>query len=158
MLQHSASAGDEGDGLWLPLTQYAVKSGISTSTIRRKIKANSILYRVEKGRYLILFNESNNALARQPTSVTQPVRVETSGSETNGPTQPLGKTPSEQELSLVPLMEKTVHMVTEVFEQTLKEKDGRIYKLEKRNGELELSLAEVKTLVHALEEKYNVRY
>lgn len=157
MSQH-VSAGNEGDGLWLPLTEYAVKSGISTSTIRRKIKADSILYRIEKGRYLILFNESNNALARQPTSVTHPVGVETAGSETNGQTQPLGKTPSEQELNLVPLMEKTVHMVTEVFEQTLKEKDGRIHKLEKRNGELEQSLAEVKTLVNALEEKYNVRY
>jgi hypothetical protein len=38
---------------WLPLTEYALRSGMSISTLRRKIKSNSIEYRMEEGRYLI---------------------------------------------------------------------------------------------------------
>lgn len=38
---------------WLPLTEYALRSGMSISTLRRKIKANSIHYKMEDGRYLI---------------------------------------------------------------------------------------------------------
>ncbi|MGE3261422.1 MAG: hypothetical protein AB7K68_06565 [Bacteriovoracia bacterium] len=38
---------------WLPLTEYALRSGMSISTLRRKIKSNSIHYKMEDGRYLI---------------------------------------------------------------------------------------------------------
>jgi predicted site-specific integrase-resolvase len=33
---------------------YAIKKGVSLSTLRRHIKANKIPYRVENGRYLLL--------------------------------------------------------------------------------------------------------
>lgn len=42
---------------WLPLTEYALKSGMSISTLRRKIKANSIRFKLEDGRYLISCDE-----------------------------------------------------------------------------------------------------
>ncbi len=38
---------------WLPLTEYALRNGMSISTLRRKIKANSIEFKMEEGRYLI---------------------------------------------------------------------------------------------------------
>jgi hypothetical protein len=38
---------------WLPLTEYALRSGMSISTLRRKIKSNTIDYKMEEGRYLI---------------------------------------------------------------------------------------------------------
>jgi hypothetical protein len=38
---------------WLPLTEYALRSGMSISTLRRKIKSNSIDFKMEEGRYLI---------------------------------------------------------------------------------------------------------
>lgn len=38
---------------WVPLLDYAVLKGISTSTIRRYIKANKIEFKVIKGRYLL---------------------------------------------------------------------------------------------------------
>src|SRR6476661_5705530 len=40
-------------GNWVPLMEYAVKSGISLSTLRRHIKANKIRYKIEKGRYFV---------------------------------------------------------------------------------------------------------
>ena len=43
-------------GDWVPLMDYAMKTGISLSTLRRHIKANKIHYRVENGRYLLNLN------------------------------------------------------------------------------------------------------
>jgi len=43
--------------LWLPLTEYALRSGMSISTLRRKIKSNTISYKMEEGRYLIRGDE-----------------------------------------------------------------------------------------------------
>lgn len=39
---------------WIPLLDYAMKSGVSLSTLRRHIKANKIQFKVENGRYLLL--------------------------------------------------------------------------------------------------------
>lgn len=45
---------------WIPLVEYALKKNISLSTLRRYIKANKILFRVENGRYLI-FDENGHS-------------------------------------------------------------------------------------------------
>lgn len=39
---------------WIPLMDYAIRKGVSLSTLRRHIKANKIPHRVENGRYLLL--------------------------------------------------------------------------------------------------------
>ncbi len=46
-----------GNDNWIPLMDYAMKKGVSLSTLRRHIKANKIKYRVESGRYLLWDNE-----------------------------------------------------------------------------------------------------
>ena len=38
---------------WLPLAEYAIRTGISISTIRRRIKANAIGFKLDDGKYLI---------------------------------------------------------------------------------------------------------
>lgn len=38
---------------WIPLMDFAIKKGVSLSTLRRYIKAKRIPYRIEKGRYLL---------------------------------------------------------------------------------------------------------
>jgi hypothetical protein len=40
--------------------EYAIKKGVSLSTLRRHIKAKKVQYKVEHGRYL-LFDESSPA-------------------------------------------------------------------------------------------------
>ncbi len=44
---------------WLPLTQFAIREGVSVSTLRRKIKSNKVTFRLEEGRYLILSNDND---------------------------------------------------------------------------------------------------
>ncbi len=39
--------------MWIPLLDYAMKKGVSLSTLRRHIKAKKIPYRIENGRYLL---------------------------------------------------------------------------------------------------------
>lgn len=39
---------------WISLMDYANKTGVSLSTLRRHIKAGKIPYRVENGRYLLM--------------------------------------------------------------------------------------------------------
>src|SRR5689334_8908707 len=39
---------------WIPILDYAVLKGVSTSTLRRYIKAKKISYKIENGRYLLL--------------------------------------------------------------------------------------------------------
>lgn len=45
---------------WIPLVDYAVKTGVSLSTLRRHIKANKVQYKVENGRYLLHFEGSSD--------------------------------------------------------------------------------------------------
>lgn len=47
----------DAQGEWLPLMDYAIKKGVSLSTLRRYIKANKVQFRIENGRYLI-FDDS----------------------------------------------------------------------------------------------------
>ncbi len=142
MSQHVSETCNESDGLWLPLTEYSVKSGVSLSTIRRKIKSNRIQYRLEKGRYLILFDD--NRIESAPPVIKMESRPK--------PTPRL-----VERAETTPGME-SVRMVSDAFEHALKEKDERIRLLEKRNKESEDRLKELQLLIRVLEEKFAVRY
>ena len=69
---------NESVGQWLPLIEYSIKSGVSLSTIRRKIKSNSIPYKLEKGKYLILFQ--GNPQSWDGVTDTSPKRTDTQSS------------------------------------------------------------------------------
>ena len=150
----------EGGGLWLPLTEYAVKSGVSLSTIRRKIKSNTIPFKLEKGRYLILFQESEVSTRELTPVATIPTAAIAKLMEE--PSRPLTRPIPQTQLSAdrwdFPLFDRAVKMISEAFEHTLKEKDERIRLLEKSNQEQDERLSELKTLVTVLEDKYRVRY
>lgn len=65
---------DEIVGQWLPLIEYSVKSGVSLSTIRRKIKSQSIRFKLEKGKYLIFFEgnvRNGNELREQSVMASE---------------------------------------------------------------------------------------
>lgn len=147
----------EPDGVWLPLIEYSLKSGISTSTVRRKIKSNDIPFRLEKGKYLILL--SNGSLIPKTTKPFTSVFPQQENTQAS-PAHPKGvaKPEKQSEFMMLPFAEKAVKMVGEAFERTLKEKDERIRLLERRNEELEDMLQELRLLVRVLEEKYEVRY
>src|SRR4051812_39569036 len=59
--------GSDAMGEWVPLMDYAMKTGISLSTLRRHIKANKIRYKLEDGRYLLEYRGgADRGLPPQP--------------------------------------------------------------------------------------------
>lgn len=69
------------NGNWVPLMDYAMRKGVSLSTLRRQIKANKIEYRVESGRYLIWFEgdlDSANSDGQVPAPKARDFSTESS--------------------------------------------------------------------------------
>lgn len=142
-MTHSAPRPDDASsGTWLPLVEYSIKSGLSLSTIRRKIKSNALPFRLEKGKYFILFaGTESRPSAQAPLAMAAPV-------------------------PLVPQAPRTVAVSEDAsvqtrflsYERQLREKEERIRLLEIANRELEQRLEELRILVKVLEEKYEVRY
>lgn len=173
MTHNSPQTASEGSGIWLPLVEYSLKSGVSLSTIRRKIKTNSIPFRLEKGKYLILFSghwqiqprgEYHETLQR-PQTVAESPRVFQSADfrPPPSPTQISSVVPSVPprpniDLAQLPLLERAVKMVSDAYETTLKEKDERIHLLEEKQREMGERIAELQLLVKVLEEKYSIEY
>jgi len=175
MSQHVSNTCDESNGLWLPLTEYSVKTGVSLSTIRRKIKSNSIQYRLEKGRYLILYQREDqksgfsplngvpadiNRWQDQPLSrIHQQVAQMAPIPMQAAPAPAAAAVPAPgAEQQLLPQVEKAVALVSDAFEYAVTEKESRIRQLERTNRSLEERVEELKLLVKVLEEKYHVRY
>ncbi len=65
---------------WLPLIEYSNKHNISISTLRRRIKDNSIAYKLEDGKYFIVDDSVEKASrGRKPImiqAVSAPERLE----------------------------------------------------------------------------------
>lgn len=146
MAQHDRQTCDESSGQWLPLTEYSVKTGVSTSTIRRKIKSNSIQYKLENGRYLLLLDDLDESMNTMNVNTSRPTPVEKAQTNTAVKAAPVG------------VIDQSVRIVTSAYERTLKEKDERLALLQRQNQELRERLDELRTLVQALEDKYEVRY
>jgi hypothetical protein len=49
---------------WIDLAQFATKYGVSQSTLRRRIRANTIAYRLERGKYFL--QDSPEVLSEAP--------------------------------------------------------------------------------------------
>lgn len=143
---------NENNGLWLPLIEYSMKSGLSLSTIRRKIKSNSLPFRLENGRYLILFSDSathNPMQTAPPPPRPRPAAL--------SPQRRWFQTPPPPPKPLATEDDQT-KILTEAYELALREKEARIKLLEKNNNELQERVTELQLLIRVLEEKYDVRY
>jgi hypothetical protein len=60
---------------WIPILDYAVLKGVSTSTLRRYIKANKIQYRIENGRYLLRADARPRAQSWDGAGVNEGISV-----------------------------------------------------------------------------------
>jgi hypothetical protein len=60
---------------WVPMLNYSLKHKVSLSTLRRRIKAQLIDFKLEAGRYLIKDVEISNSINNYPktSSLTQDV-------------------------------------------------------------------------------------
>jgi len=108
---------------WIDLAQFATKYGISQSTLRRRIRANTIPYRLERGKYFL--EDSPEVLSEAPLfarNVNQPQTVAA----------------SQRALQSHPEAGSTG-------------KTSGVQQLEEENRKLRKQLAELETFVSALE-------
>jgi hypothetical protein len=73
-LKNAAYGGDLPMDQWIPLMDYAMKKGVSLSTLRRHIKSNKIPFKLENGRYLLMDGPIPDVLEQKVTR-TPEVRV-----------------------------------------------------------------------------------
>lgn len=135
---------------WLPLTEYALRSGMSISTLRRKIKANSIEFRMEEGRYLIRSDDIDGEPARvgyvssdapQVAAVAPPLPVSTVAS---------GVVELEAEIRTI---REEVQQSTESGSLRWRALEARVVGLAKKLEAFSEQVAELKMLVKIFEEK-----
>jgi hypothetical protein len=64
---------DTVKGTWIPLMDYAIKKGISLSTLRRHIKAKKLTHKIEEGRYLLWDGGDESVIQDLSADVSSPV-------------------------------------------------------------------------------------
>src|SRR5690242_17272774 len=69
---------------WISLMDYAMKTGLSLSTLRRYIKAKKVPYRVENGRYLLLEPHLSETQGASPHPSESTAQSAPSGAPQNG--------------------------------------------------------------------------
>jgi hypothetical protein len=111
---------------WIPIVDYAVLKGISTSTLRRYIKAQKIQYKIEDGRYLIKWDE-NSPRMRPNWDGIRDVTKELARDLNEGRQQPVGislqsqdKMQSlEKELARAKIENEELKMLVAIYEEKL---------------------------------------
>ncbi len=124
---------------WLPITEYSMKTGVSVSTIRRKIKTRALKSRVENGKYLIL-NENTDYEIRPDKDIT-----------INGLCDNRKKPNFSNIEEIICFAEKSINTISELNRNIINEKDRIIKIQEDHIVKLREQLDDLKMLVSVLE-------
>jgi septal ring factor EnvC (AmiA/AmiB activator) len=106
---------------WIDLAQFATKYGVSQSTLRRRIRANTINFRLERGKYFL--DDSPSVLSEAPLFA-------------RNVNQPVSTAASQRALQ---------------SHQSIPEQTSDTIAIEEENRRLKKQLAELETFVSALE-------
>jgi hypothetical protein len=121
----------ETSGTWMTLMDYAAKNGVSLSTLRRHIKAQKLIYKIEEGRYL-LWDEDPNSSPSQSDLYQKPASHPTHQAVHQLTNQP---TNQNDPLNSVQILQARLQRVTQDLKHAQEE------------------IAELKTLIALYEEK-----
>lgn len=143
---------NDESGEWISLMDFAMRKGISVSTIRRRIKAEQILFRTENGRYL-LFLEAVGPRAIQPNPMASPEPRSPLGSHKPGP---IDESKSQARLEAARDRELKLNMLNQaahaVQSAQLNQLQARISKLTLELQKAREEIGELKTLIAFYEE------
>lgn len=124
---------------WLPIIEYSIKTGVSVSTIRRKIKNKALKHRTENGKYLILDENTDHEISLDKNNLLN------IGSE-NRKFSTLSNIDE-----LIFFAEKSINRISELNKDVIKEKDRIIKVQENHIMKLSEQIDELKMLVSILE-------
>lgn len=141
---------------WLPLTDYSNKYNVSISTLRRRIKADDISFRLNEGKYLIIDEPMSAHQKHRPSQISE---VDLMGAhrlemESMSPVQKVSELErAHQNTKSEPILTAANKLLRELktaYTQILQEKEEQILKLRSE-------IADLKTLVKLLEEQNSKR-
>lgn len=130
--------------MWLPLAEYSMKHKVSISTLRRRIKAEDIQYRLDDGKYFIFDTD--------PTATTTTnVEDRTFSSEAHRPSlksdssaAEIAKQENAQGESVITAANRLLTDLKKAYTQVLQEKEEQIVSLKEE-------ISDLRTLVRVLE-------
>ena len=131
---------------WLPLTEYSSKYHVSISTLRRRIKADSIKYQFNDGRYLI-FDQSQEHRPSQASISEKMTLVPPMKKETASKPEAVSFETRTENTSEEPILTAANRLLSELkkaYTQILQEKEEQILHLKQE-------VSDLKTLVRVLE-------
>jgi len=130
---------------WLPLLNYSTKYNISLSTLRRRIKARSIEFKLDQGKYLIL---DDSASAQTTAVVSTPKKAEVKAHHQEMPTASVSSEISHSnfvEASVLTSANRLVEEIKSAYAKILQEKEEQI-------SQLKEEIVDLKMLVRILED------
>lgn len=138
--------------MWLPLAEYSMKHKVSISTLRRRIKAEDIKYRLDDGRYMIF--DDQNAIDTHRPSLSEAQQedsnshFETLSPYSAGPEQtqkePVKSMNKIEGESVITAANRLLADLKKAYTQVLQEKEQQILDLKEE-------IADLRTLVRILE-------
>ena len=130
---------------WLPLLNYSTKYNISLSTLRRRIKARTIEFKLDQGKYLIQDEGPAETKAQEKLEVPQR-REAPKVSNSIGTRETSELVPSNfVEASVLTSANRLVEEIKSAYAKILQEKEEQISLLKEEIGDLRM-------LVRILEE------
>lgn len=118
-------------GEWVPLLEFAIKEGISPSTVRRQIKSGKIIFRMQDGKYLI---------QAAPPAVNRPEIFAS----------------SPQVVEVLRYAEESLKSLKMAHQEIITQKDGEIGRLKGDNVHLTQEVQELRMLIEVLEKRSSV--
>ncbi|MES2802382.1 MAG: hypothetical protein V4654_07815 [Bdellovibrionota bacterium] len=129
--------------MWLPLAEYSMKHKVSISTLRRRIKAEDIQYRLDDGKYFIFDTD--------PTATTTTVENKTFSTEAHRPSLKSDSSAAEiakenraEGESVITAANRLLTDLKKAYTQVLQEKEEQIVSLKEE-------ISDLRTLVRVLE-------
>ncbi len=130
--------------MWLPLAEYSLKNKVSISTLRRKIKASDIEYRLDDGKYLILDSEVAATTETHRPSLSR-VMVSTDVSATVSTVEKSSlAAATESGESVITAANRLLADLKKAYTQVLQDKEVQILNLKE-------DISDLKTLIKVLE-------
>ncbi len=142
--------------MWLPLAEYSMKHKVSISTLRRKIKAADIQYRLDDGKYLILDSAEEHrpsldttgretALAENKTStMIQQTKPHPLPNATNTDPRSVFVHANESGESVITAANRLLSDLKKAYTQVLQDKEVQIHSLKEE-------ISDLRTLIKVLE-------
>jgi hypothetical protein len=132
---------------WLPLLNYSTKYNISLSTLRRRIKARSIEYRLDQGKYFILDDSQapNKVEVQKPLVQQQQLPLQQHQQQHQNFAPPFSQDTSFVEASVLTSANRLVEEIKAAYAKILQEKEELI-------SQLKEEVVDLRMLVRVLEE------